>query len=71
MDEVLRPVDESTISGYRQISHAIIYLYISGLVGNTLVTALGIQKTFFDRGDRLLSILSPVCETPSEFDEYR
>ncbi|KAJ5743481.1 hypothetical protein N7533_010583 [Penicillium manginii] len=60
MEKVLQPVGESTISGYRQISHAIIYLYISSLVGNTLVTALGIQKTFFDRGDRLLSILNPL-----------
>lgn len=70
IDEVLRPIDEATISGYRQMSHAIIYLYISGLVAITLAAALGIQKTLFDRGNRLLSILSPVCENKGGFDEY-
>ncbi|KAJ5749482.1 hypothetical protein N7533_006510, partial [Penicillium manginii] len=60
INEVPRTIDEATMSGYRQISHAIIYLYISGLVEITLVVALGIQKALFDRGDRLLSILSPL-----------
>lgn len=60
MDQLLKKINEVTISGFRHISHAIITLYLSGLVATVLAVALGIQKAFYDRGHRLLSICSPV-----------
>ena len=60
MDQLLEKINEVTISGFRHISHAIITLYLSGLVATVLAIALGIQKAFYDRGQRLLSICSPV-----------
>ncbi|KAJ5654984.1 hypothetical protein N7490_001987 [Penicillium lividum] len=56
MDKVLPKIDQKAISGYRQLSHGIIGLYISGFITTILVVILGARRTFLARGSKLLAL---------------
>jgi len=60
IDQLLEKINKITISNFRYIFYIIIILYLSGFVATVLVVVLGIQKTFYNRDYRLLSICSPV-----------
>ncbi|KAJ5626380.1 hypothetical protein N7510_002689, partial [Penicillium lagena] len=54
--DVLPEIDRTAISGYRRFFRSVICLYISGFVTTTLAMVLGVRKTLFSRGHRLLAI---------------
>ncbi|KAJ5330512.1 hypothetical protein N7476_000295, partial [Penicillium atrosanguineum] len=60
VDKVLPGLDQKAISGYRKLSRGIVGFYISGSVTTALVVILGVRKTFFSRGSRLLALLCTV-----------
>lgn len=61
--DVLPEIDQSLISGYRQLSLSAIRLYISGFVATTLTIILAGRKCFFSSGSKLLAIFCTVCNT--------
>ena len=63
VDKVLPKVDQKAISGYRQLSHGIIGLYISGFITTVLVVILGVRRTFLARGSKLLALFCIVSDT--------
>ena len=61
--DVLPEIDQSLISGYRQLSLSAIRLYISGFVATTLTIISAGRKCFFSNGSKLLAIFCTVCNT--------
>jgi hypothetical protein len=70
VDKVLPGLDQKAISGYRKLSHGIVGFYISGFVTTALVVILGIRKTFFSRGSRLLALLCTVSDTMTHWRSF-
>lgn len=58
--ELVSTIDEKVLNGYYDVSRAVTSLYISGFVAATLTAVLGIRKTFFDGGSKLLIIFCVV-----------
>ncbi|GAA93005.1 hypothetical protein AKAW_11117 [Aspergillus luchuensis IFO 4308] len=54
IDELVSRIDDKVLTGYYDVSRAVIWLYISGFVAATLTALLGIRKTFFNGGNKLL-----------------
>ena len=54
IDELVSRIDDKVLTGYYDVSRAVIWLYISGFVAATLTALLGIRKTFFNGGIKLL-----------------
>jgi hypothetical protein len=71
VDKVLPQVDEKAVSGYRNLSHAIISLYIAGFVSTVLVVILGARRTLWARGNRLLALFCIVSDTGTAFITLR
>ncbi|KAJ5917540.1 actin cortical patch SUR7/pH-response regulator pali [Penicillium verhagenii] len=61
--DLISDIDAEVLTGYRDVSRAIIWLYIFGFIGATLTTLLGIRKVFFHGGNRLLIFLGMISMT--------
>lgn len=70
VDKVLPGLDQKAISGYQKLSHGIVGFYISGFVTTALVVILGVRKTFFSRGSRLLALLCTVSDTMTTWRSF-
>lgn len=65
MDDVVPGVSDKLLTGYRDGSQAIIWLYISGSITAILTAGFGIRKAFRHGGSSLLIISCTVSLFPS------
>lgn len=60
VNEIIPNIGEKMLSGYHEVSSAIIWLYILGFISATFTALLAIRKVFFNGGNKLLMIFGMV-----------
>lgn len=63
INDFIPSLNQTVFAGYRDVSQAIIWLYILGFISTVLVVILGVRKAVFSGGNKLLAIFSTVCES--------
>ena len=51
---IVSGVDEKVLTGYRDVAHSTTWLYILALITSFMTGLLGVRKTFFQGGNKLL-----------------
>jgi hypothetical protein len=60
INDLLPDLNDTVLAGYRDISEAVIWLYITGFISAVLVVILGVRKVCFNGGNKLLVIFATV-----------
>ncbi|KAF3009275.1 hypothetical protein E8E15_002494 [Penicillium rubens] len=58
INDFIPSLNQTVFAGYRDVSQAIIWLYILGFISTVLVVILGVRKAVFSGGNKLLAIFS-------------
>lgn len=60
INDLLPDLNDTVLAGYRDVSQAIIWLYITGFISTVLVVILGVRKALFNGGNMLLVMFAMV-----------